>query len=51
MNNLDANAGGKQARVVASALEYSKMFEDIEVVSDLAGHKRFIKAFKMAASL
>ena len=51
MNILHAHAGGKQASHVASALTYSKMFKDVEVVSDLAGHKRFITAFKTAESL
>ena len=51
MHNLDATAGGKQASDVASTLRSSKMFEGIEIVSDLAGHKRFIKGFKSAASL
>lgn len=51
LNKLDANAGGRQVNDVALALVHTKMFEDVEVVSDLAGHKRFIKAFRTAACL
>lgn len=47
--SLDGIAGGRQARDVATALRCSNKFESVESVSDLAGHERFIKAFKLAA--
>lgn len=46
---LIENAGGKQASDVATALRCSNRFAHIDIVSDLAGHERFIKAFTIAA--
>lgn len=48
-NGLDGIAGGKQASDVATVLRRSHKFEHVEIVSDLAGHGRFIKAFTIAA--
>ena len=38
--------GGKQASQVASILQCTEQFQDVEIVADLAGRDRFVRAFR-----